>query len=816
MSVRFTIQNWILLALCVCCVVFGLAGIANAQTNQPAIEYSSLMDAFTVKFQGKNGQGKTGGRMVLNQKHEIIGVFFPAAASLKVELSKQGDSKVLYSEACTVTPSGGSAFSRIQVGGAEGYVFTEEGDYDLRFVLGGKTITTMPFTVMFKKSGDAFNPKMFTFVDGPWSNLAYLSCSAEKEESPLKFNTWTRKIVFTTTPKPSKMDVTLLQGDEVVAVTAQGTVAWPEWQTREVTFSFPTNQGGKVFNNTDLMKRSGKHTVRVDLDGKPHQYFDFDVKDGQIIGHERQSMEFSQRDRWLCPRKITLGLEGTGHVFWMERSEAAASDVPAKFAGPSSETKSKWVVDSDVDPNRSFEIVHTDIRMRKDMRFSIGDGIVAYATGRQGVGYFNVGENKPRSIKDGQSFRGDLFFACGKLIMMATRNNVTVFSTEVERSVEIPADEIFLSYQTHSDYGPRFADADGLLVATVNEPAKLKSKSIINVIDLSGDNRPIIIPIKNSDFELRDVTSIRVNAAAGKVAVGSKREGAIYVADVAPNASFRKYDISGFDSFGEENMVLTESTVLYTDAAGFANVRMLDLASGEVIMPDSNQYGGGWGPVGASNGSSFAWAIKDPRYAWAIGDAKAATLSNTGQRSDPNFGNYGAGRSMAMANEGTVFIAGTRSISQRSCLQATQNGQWQFVKDPETGNPIPAIDVTAGSSMIVFKTGKPSTSSEVKLSYATFGSMVILPDTAQANASGKTDSTLTSSKTESKEAETKLSEVDQAFLDQVLENEEVIFNALKNTLSEKEARKKARETGINAIKASGRDKLIEAYKNTWK
>ena len=813
-----------LLIIVACCLVF--ANVAVAQTQTPAIEYSSLLDSFTVKFRGESGLGNAGGKLVFNDKHEIMGVFIPeviGADQMQVDLVKSGSNKALIKYPCTVRKSGSSAFSMITIDdGQAGYVFREEGDYALRFLLADKVITKMPFNVSFKKQGDAFDRKTYTFVDGDWSNLAYLSFSADKPESALQFFTWTRKVAFSTTPEASKMDVTLLQDNEVIAITPTGTVAWPEWQHREVTFRFPDNQGGKVFNNTDLLKRTGKLTVRVDLDGKPHQFFNLEVRDGKIVDHKRQAMDYSPRENWLCPRKIRLGLDGTGHVFWLEKSKTADSNLADASPAPAVAAKAEWVVKSDVDPSRRFEIKHTNIRSRKDQSVSIGDEIVAYATGSSlGVGYFVVGEDKPRSIKNGQNYRSDLFFACGKLIVMATRNNVTVYSTEVDRSVDIPNEEIHLRYEKAGLFGPQMADADGYLVATVNEPAGLKTKTIVNVIDLSGDNKPIVIPIKNSDFQTSEVTTIKVNAKTGKVAVGCKRKGAIYIADVAPDATFKKFDVSGFDSFGETEMVLTESHVLYTDAAGFANVRLLDLATGEVTMPAANQYAGGFGPLGTSNGSTIAWAIKQPRNSWAVGKLgdEAAPLVNTNFKSPfgSNHGKLGSGRSMAMADDGTLFIAGTKSISTSNCLQATSNGEWTLVTGDDD-QPIPAINVVSGNSMIVFKTGEPSTSTEVNISYATFGSNVTLPSSGKSTqvANKPMEETNERAPEATMQNSVSLSETDKAFLKSVVVTEETIFNALKNSTSEPEARKRARETGIKSLETNEKQHLIEHYKETWK
>jgi len=325
----------------------------------------------------------------------------------------------------------------------------------------------------------------------------------------------------------------------------------------------------------------------------------------------------------------------------------------------------------------------------------------------------------------------------------------------------------------------------------------------------------------NSDFELRDVSSIKVNAAAGKVAVGSKRKGAIYIADVAEGATFKKYDVSGFDSYGEADMVLTATHVLYIDAAGYANIRLLDLATGSVHRPDLNQFGAGWGPVGASNGKTFAWAIKDPRNAWVIGDlgGEAQILPNTGTKSElGSYGKLGSGRSMAMASDGTAFIAGTRSILESNCLQVTQNGAWKMVTSSD-GKPIPATDVVAGNSMIVFKTGKPSTSSEVQLGYATFGSSVTVESTDTPNITPQesTDAKPANKETpQDKQAMEIRNDIERELLSNSTETEKTIFEALEPAVGEKAARKQARDTVINGLKASGHAHLIEVYKKRWK
>ena len=80
---------------------------------RPSIEHSSLLDAFTVKFRGPKNLGQTGGHLVLNQKHEIMGVHFPEGAKLTVDLYKAGDKESLYQSDCRLAKSGSSEFTRI-------------------------------------------------------------------------------------------------------------------------------------------------------------------------------------------------------------------------------------------------------------------------------------------------------------------------------------------------------------------------------------------------------------------------------------------------------------------------------------------------------------------------------------------------------------------------------------------------------------------------------------------------------------------------------------------------------------------------------
>ena len=138
------------------------------------------------------------------------------------------------------------------------------------------------------------------------------------------------------------------------------------------------------------------------------------------------------------------------------------------------------------------------------------------------------------------------------------------------------------------------------------------------------------------------------------------------------------------------------------------------------------------------------------------------------------------------------------------------------------GKPVPAIDVAAGNSMVVFKSGKPSTSSEVNLAYATFGSEVEVSSPAvvgvgnEATNQSSDEEKVDEAKTPQDRAMEIENEIDRERMKVARETEETIFNALKLSMSESDAKKRARETALNGLKASGGEHLIEAYKEGWK
>ena len=788
----------------------------------PAIEFTSLMKSVKITHRGLKQTDP--GRILFGETFPTNAVFMPADGNLAVVLSKQGSSAPIKRLRCAIKPHN-KVWSTIEVLDAgHGIQLTESGDYRLTFVLNQKPITTMDFSVSIDQGDDAFEPDVYTYASGPWEELAFFHVYENRTDTPLKFNVFTRKYTKTTTPKQSKMTIQLFRGDELVAEAADKVVAWAEWLCHEADLKYPMAQGGRKFSFDDLVKVDGSYTMTTKQDGQLYGNYHFTVADGKIVEHDRQKVGVQPATRWLVPRKISSGLNTHGNVYWLDRSTDAASSHADGSATPpttnsASTNRKRWQVIPTADPGRSFEVVHTRIQTRRDTPIAAGDGIVAYATGRTtGVAYFRVGENQQRSIPNGQQYRSDLFHACGKLIVLANRNNLFVHDTVSARTESIQDSDIHMRYQKGALYGPRFVDADGYLVATVNEPTKVHDRSVIKVLDLSGDE-PSVIAMRNVGFTVDDVSSIKVSAKHGYVAVGSKRQQAIFVAPVAARAELKKYDISGYDSFGEMDMALLDKFVVYQDAAGFASLRVLNLESGDITTPDFSSHGGSWGTTVATNGEIVTWPTRDPRSTFVLSEYFRNTrlLSNSGRdvSDESNYGDFGVGNSAVVAHDGTIFIAGSQSLSASKCLQMAQEGKWNSIRDAH-GQPIPAIDVVLGDAMIAFKTGKRSASGPVTISYATFGERIEpIPSSrsmrtprsiepAQPTRPKVTREPKTESKTRSRFA--------TEFLEQTLENERTIYNALKQSVSEKHARKQAVTAALNGLKKSGNGDLIDEYK----
>lgn len=793
-------------------IVIAIMAAANAHgAPPPAIEMTSLLEAFKVHH-------KTG-RLELNARTGANGAFIPPGAKLHVSLFRKGQKKPLVTHPFSSRSLGG-IWSNVQVAGSSHFEFTDAGEYTIAYFANGKAITAFDFEVKVLKDDDPFAPVSYRFVNGPWNDLAFVQVVNNKPANPLIFKFWTRQ----ETPTPDsnmKASVDLYRDGEPVAVAGTGAVAWAEWRLKEFSFTFPKDQGGQKFSTEDLLKNDGSYTITVKFNDKLHGQYPIVVKGGKIVSHKRQAVSFEPSTQWLLPRR-NAGLADADPIYWLERSKDAKQPSASTQKGKSTtftsrDQKKNWQVTPTADHKRPFELVHTKILTRRDMPIAAGDGIVAFATGSStGVAYFRIDDNKQLSIPDGQQYRSDLFHVCGKKIVLANRNNLFVFDTESKKTESIPASKVHMRYQRGALYGPRLVDTDGYLVATVNEPNRVKDRSVIKVLDLSGDSVHVI-SLSNVGFTVNDVSGIKVSSKHGYVAVGSANKQAIFVSPIAPQAKLKKFDIAGYDSFGEMDMALLDKYVVYLDKAGFANIRALNLENGEVTTPEYAPHGGSWGTTVATNGQVVTWPTRDPRSTFVLSEyfEQTGPLPNSNERvsDESNHGRLGVGNVAVVAHEGTVFLSGSQNISDTKCLQMTVDGKWTPLAGRD-GKPIPAIDVVLGDAMLAFKTGNRSSSGPVTISYATYGDRIRYEPASKTSAANVTNES-TAANTDAGSAVVAVQKNDQvreAFLETMLESEQTIYNALRTSVGEARARKQAVETALNALKQSGHKHWIEEYK----
>ena len=107
--------------------------------------------------------------------------------------------------------------------------------------------------------------------------------------------------------------------------------------------------------------------------------------------------------------------------------------------------------------------------------------------------------------------------------------------------------------------------------------------------------------------------------------------------------------------------------------------------------------------------------------------------------------------------------------------------------------PLAASEVVTSMGLLAFKTLDESR--RTVIGYATYGQRVnYQPSNSKSSETPDGSSpTPPEAAMEKKESPSQLSKIDEAFLAEVLKNEEMVYNAYKNVMSEKEAKQKVSE-----------------------
>ena len=797
-------------------------GISNAQQRTPVMEQAAMLNSVGVSPDGwlEFGRGNDA----------LTSVFLPQGGSVTATLTKQGSDNPLHTQKFTVQHVT-QVFARVSaVGAGREFQFSEPGDYRLTFQTGDQVMTAVDFNVFAKQSDDQFDPKTVWYCDGPWNKWAYaFSKLSDKENANLQFRMWAMRETFSAGKDSDVYDVDLVKEGDVVAVGRGGYISTQRWRNLHFNMRHPETKGGRPFTAEQFVAQDGKYSFVVKKNGNLHAVYQMMVKDSRPVMHPRQSEEHQPRLEYICPRyaAITDGNDNSGNTVWMDRlddstAKLVAAGKPTAVKGASEELKKRWEgLPTSIDPNRQFELVISNVETRTDTHIAAGEDIIAFGTGHPtGVKYLVAGETQAREIPDGETYRSTIFHVCGKKIVLVRKNQVCVFDTTTGKTWEIPTSQVNLYNPVGGLHHGNLINANGMLVATVNKATEVTDGTIIKVIDVSGD-QPVVIPIKNANYNDRQVSSVALDARNGLVAVSSAEKKLIAVAQVAPLANQNVFDMTDYRGVNRRQIHIEGRVVTYADS----DLKIRVLQAGSRTPNAITEEGFKTGDNGFTMRKGRLVVVTNDhvgtRYQMAVCDIpkKPTTIPGTGTPIEGTSGKLGMGGCAAIAIDKTVFIAGTPSggigVGEHLQMLDKTSGRWIPLQN-EKGKIISAIDVVTSHCLVAFKSADHQ--GRTTIGYAIHGAKIQVPSQSVVanHGANKANSGTSTSAAKIQFADdnpynTK-DEIAVAKIQSYLETEKNVGSAYEQAFGETEGAKKTIETVIKAMKQNGHEDLIDQYK----
>ena len=358
----------------------------------------------------------------------------------------------------------------------------------------------------------------------------------------------------------------------------------------------------------------------------------------------------------------------------------------------------------------TLTVVETTIAVHVSARIEAGDGIIAYGTGAfSGVDYIKSGDTAGRGITNGVNFRANSFAVAGTKIALSENFQVTVFDTSDGSSPTIATTDVRIERTPVDAQEPGHLQADGNLIATLNDPSIVTDGKRIKVIDVSTATPSVI------SFDTNPATApsqLSVDASNPHVAVVAGDIFYIYDVD-APATAPTQFDMTAEGGIGDTQIQFQGGYVLFHDDSTTKITKLLKVSDGTVVTMTENPSAQNLG----LNGGTYCYFVRRSddddigtvnRSAIGIVPSGAALLAgdviNSG---NSNNGFVGWGQTTDITpNGGLIFVAGTESIGQQEFLMVSAGGAFSLVADAgDTTGGHQAADVSASANLVGFKIG---------------------------------------------------------------------------------------------------------------
>ncbi len=805
------------------CVFTTVTNSVQAQQS-PVMDYTSVLNTLDVNHEG--------GRLILDMKNELIAAFLPEGAKVDAVITKAGSDTPLQTINFYINKLYG-VFWNVYTGGNSGrFDFKEAGDYVVTYRANGKPMTQVKFSIDIKIGGDEFDPKKFFYMNGQrneWAQMRMPLNNDKPDEATPQIVVWLRKVDFVQGRNAQEYFIEVRKDGDVIADCGQFFVSTQEWARYGNDLRFPEDKGGSRMKTRELLGSDGTYDIIITVNKKLHAVYQFVVKEGKPVFHPRQDSSHEPRTDFMITRSAGDKSQhqeiSPADVVWMKRLEDTnATSVyegnVAEVIGPTEADLKRWQWKPSIDPKRGFNLVVTNIETRIDTSIQAGDDIIVFGTASQkGVHYIKVGDTELRTIPEGETYSSEVFRVCGKKIVLVKGKGLVLFDTATEKLTPIPQDEIFLYDVRGGNHQANLLNSDGNLVVAVNNVVKVKDKTVVKVIDVSGD-QPNIIPIKNAGYKDSDVSSVAVDAKQGIVAVSSWQQKSLYSAKVAHLANQKAFKLDEYKGVYRNQIYIADDSILYCDNNN--KVRLLKLESSEPIALVDESIGRSGNGFIYRNGRLVISTAKKygTRFHMAVSDLpeKPMTLPGTGTKIERTSGGLGMAGCAAIAADKTVFLAGTPSggigVGEHLQILDSNNDKWFPVYNSD-GKVITAIDVITSIGLVAFKSADHDRKTTV--AYATYGEHIDLgqvPVNATSatkeetdDDTGKTDGT---KEDEGNPSYTKdLLELE--FIKSYVTTEKELIEAFTSVFGAEEGKKKARKSILKAMKDAKREHLIPGY-----